>query len=698
MRSRTKGLRPAAHEEVGHESKPGAAGLFLTTLWFGLVAGWLELGLVLAQRAIHPHVSADILRTNRHFVWMIPVSELLIFGLVGLLIALLAKWRWGLARRVAMRLPVVMTFWALLLNIEGLFAIAGLILACGLGSRVGPLLERRASEFGRLIGPSLPVMALGLVALTGINDLRVESAEARALAPRPPAKPGAPDVLLIVLDTVRAECLSLYGHNRMTTPNLDRLAQRGVVYAEARSTAPWTSPTHASLFTGRWPHELSVRPGVPLDGTFPTLAEVLGREGYATAGFVGNVYFCNAAYGLGRGFARYEDAYENGTVSLLETLQSSGLGRRVNRILGDPRPLDHGETFLRKSAEMLNRDVLGWLAHRPAGRPFFAFINYYDAHRPYVFPDAHAPRFGMAALPIAEQLEIDRRFTDLAAAKPAPSELTPRFIAETTRLTKDALTLYHDSYDSCIAYLDRQLGLLLDEMERGGLLENTMVIVTSDHGDQIGEHGMISHGSSVYRQEVHVPLLVIPPSHRSRPGVVVEPVSLREIPATVAEWVGLGPRSPFPGRSLTRFMRDETERLPETSPVLCELEHNVSFPETGDQPSAFRAVRSLVSRGLVYIRGDDGREELYDLLNDPLESTNLAGDPRSRPQIEQFREELGRLCQDTIGPAYHAAAGVRWPWSVLFSQLHGTIPGGRPSVGAVTSSQGVAASLSSAVP
>ena len=267
---------------------------------------------------------------------MIPVSDVLIFSVVGLSIALLARFRRGLARWIALRLPVGLSFLTLLLTIEGLYAIAGMILACGLASNIGPWLERRAAGFGRLVRVSFPVMAVSLVVLTGLTYERVTSAEHRALSLRPPAKPGAPNVLLIVLDNVRAASLSLYGHDRPTTPNLERLARKGVVFSEARSTAPWTLPSHASMMTGRWPHELSVGPDLPLDGTFPTLAEVLGREGYATAGFVGNTYYCNALYGMGRGFARYEDVYENQTVSLFETVRSSGLGKRVIQVLGYP--------------------------------------------------------------------------------------------------------------------------------------------------------------------------------------------------------------------------------------------------------------------------------------------------------------------------------------------------------------------------
>ena len=124
---------------------------------------------------------------------------------------------------------------------------------------------------------------------------------------RPLPSGDPPNVLLIVLDTVRADRLSLYGYRRPTSPTLERLAKRGIRFDEARATAPWTLPSHASMFTGRWPHELDVNWHTPLGTKFPTLAEYLGSRGYATAGFVANVHYCSYEFGLDRGFTHYED-------------------------------------------------------------------------------------------------------------------------------------------------------------------------------------------------------------------------------------------------------------------------------------------------------------------------------------------------------------------------------------------------------
>ncbi len=630
-----------------NESGPNGetVGLFQRTFWFGLLAGWLELGLVRTQRVVNPHLPMDALRINRHFAWMIPVSDVLIFVVVGLLIAILGRFQRGLAHWLAWRLPVGLLVLTLLLSIEGMYASASLILACGLASKTGPWISRRADRFGRLVRLSVPVMVVGLIVLTGVNYQWVVSAEQRALANSPAAASGAPNVLLIVLDVVRAANSSLYGHPNPTTPELDRRAQLGLIFAEARSTAPWTLPSHASMLTGRWPHELSVGPDLPLDGTFPTLAEVLGKQGYTTAGFIGNTCYCNSLFGLGRGFARYEDYYETQTVSFFETLRSSGLGKRILQGLGYPIRIVDGETSTRKTAEMINRDVLNWLAQRPSNRPYFAFINYFDVHTPYVLHGDPQSRFGMASLPIAEQFVIDKRFLDLAAGKPAPAGLSANGIV------KDAFDMYRDSYDSCLAYLDRQVGLLLDEIEGRGLLENTLVIVTSDHGEQLGEHGLLGHGLSLYRQEVHVPLVVIPPRRSRLARIVNEPVSLREIPATVAEWAGLGVRHPFPGRSLMRFLAGSAEPFSQESPVLSEVQQMEVNAPVEYIPSSLGPVSSLVTSDRVYIRSTQTREELYDRVNDPEESHDLASDPQSQPVIEQYRDELRRIQQGATYPA-----------------------------------------------
>ena len=180
---------PHFHLVAGEKTSPRTqtrlGGLFLTALWFGLLAGWLELTLVLAQRAMNPHISVDALRTNRHFVWMIPVADVLIFVVVGLGMHPLTKLGPRPARWLALRFPVGVSLLTLLLTIEGLHPVADAILACGVASVIGPLLEGRAGVvFGRLVRATFPVMAVGLIVMTGQTYRHVSSGEHLTLSAR----------------------------------------------------------------------------------------------------------------------------------------------------------------------------------------------------------------------------------------------------------------------------------------------------------------------------------------------------------------------------------------------------------------------------------------------------------------------------------------------------------------------------------
>ena len=306
------------------------------------------------------------------------------------------------------------------------------------------------------------------------------------------APAGSPNVLFIVLDTVRAESLSAYGYNRDTSPNLTRLAERGVRFDQARTPAAWTLPSHASMFTGRWPYELSTRPDRPLDGTYPTLAEVLRDKGYATAGFVGNTYFCNRWFGLDRGFLHYEDV----AVCLVEILRSSDMGRALiskvaPSIFTRDRPYAY---FNRKDAATINHDMLSWLDSQRKGRPFFAFLNYFDAHDPYISAEGAPRHFGLRP-ETAEEIAALRDWLHVDKSK-IPSRL---------------LQMAIDGYDDGIAYLDDQIGRLFAALDSRGLLENTLIVITADHGELHGEHNNFGHGSHLYRQVADVPLLVVGP-------------------------------------------------------------------------------------------------------------------------------------------------------------------------------------------
>jgi arylsulfatase A-like enzyme len=463
------------------------------------------------------------------------------------------------------------------------------------------------------------LVSVGLLTLIGPGS---ENFAAHSLGQAPS---GSPNVLFIVLDTVRAQSLSAYGYNRDTSPNLTRLAKRGVRFDQARTPAAWTLPSHASMFTGRWPFELSARPDRPLDSTFPTLAEVLRDRGYATAGFVGNTYFCNRWFGLARGFEHYEDV----AVCLVEVIRSSDMGRAlISRlapsIFNRDRPFAY---FNRKDAVTIDHDMLRWLDSRPQGQPFFAFLNYYDAHDPYIAAEAAPRHFGLR--PETHQ--------EVAA-------LRDWLHVDKTKVPKRLLQMAIDGYDDGIAYLDDQLGRLFTALASRKLLDNTLIVVTADHGELHGEHSAFGHGSHLYRPVIDVPLLVAGPRNVPQGMTVARPVSLRDLPATVIDLLGPAGPSPFPGGSLTRCWAAAKGDAATNDDFL--------LTETADElsrtPATSTYARSLLHAGKVYIRNKDGTEELYDQASDPAESRNLSNSPDSAAFLEVFRDRMKWIDQQAV--------------------------------------------------
>ena len=587
--------------------------LLLLGVWFGLATGLLEVSGNLIWIKVLGRITYDTLRMNWHYVWLTPLSDLVLFVIPALLVAFASIWIRPLRRgRAAVFLFGFMAAWSFVLSVSGLEKFARLVFALGAASvlvRSVAGRERGLLRFARWTTPVGLAMVLALMAGSLANSAR----GGRSGAPTTADGEAPPNVLLIVLDTVRADAMTPYGSPRDTTPNLARFAAKGAVFEEARSTAPWTLPSHASLFTGRWPFEMSADVGRPLDATFPTLAERLAERGYATGGFVANLENCNAWYGLSRGFQHYEDYYENTVVSPLEMLRCSRLGRfaatsklgwSLIKMVATPESYRY-----RKSAAMINRDAMAWLSNQ-GDRPYFLFLNYFDVHDPYV-PPAGAER---------------------------------KFSARGPEEAVSAEDRIRDAYDDCLAYLDDQVGRLLDELERQDKLRNTVVVITSDHGEAFGEHGLSGHGVSLYRPETHIPLIVVHPSSVPAGRRIAHPVSLRDVPSTVLELVGVGGESPFPGPSLSSLWNEEPKNADAPKPVLVEVDRADRVPpEAEDAPARLGRMRSVVAEGRAYILNGDGREELYDLHSDPEEANDLAGSPEAEDELEQFRAKLKRL-------------------------------------------------------
>jgi arylsulfatase A-like enzyme len=612
--------------------------------WSGLVGGLAEVAVRVLPRSMG--VSDRLFLMSRHFVWLAPLSNLALLLALGIfLAALTAFWpRQGrfLSPRIICALALLP---ALMVSGPRVYAEAWLILSLGIAAWVVPALGRHPARLRRWLLGSFPVLfaaVLGAAAFVfGIDHVKQWRETRRPLPPE-----DAPNVLLVVLDTVRADHTSLYGYARATTPALERLARKGIRFENARATAPWTLPSHASMFTGRWPHELQAKWSAHLRGNFSTLAEYLGSRGYATAGFAANAVYCSYDTGLDRGFTHYED-YVLENLSPLRTARiidcalqtASGLSQSVGRYLGlgtfGPWREFVGRWFFahdRRDAASINRQFLSWLSHRAQPRrPFFAFLNYLDAHVPYVLPEGAWHQFGLQPQTRDEfQVVFDRW---LSLDKP--------------RLPQHFRTLARDCYDNCLAYLDQKLGALLDELERRGELDRTLIVVTSDHGEGFGEHNLYEHGESLYRTEIHVPLLIVMPS-RERAGMVIpEAVSLRDLPATIVELAGWKSGSPFPGRSLARLWRGAARPVaPDSSEAVISELHSASplLPNQGRSPAQRGPLVSLADGDLVYIRNlGDGAEELFDEREDARELSNRVRHPAMRPFLERFRRQLDNI-------------------------------------------------------
>ncbi len=446
----------------------------------------------------------------------------------------------------------------------------------------------------------------------GLYAARRPAAQVSAATPALQPNHG-PNFVLIVLDTVRADHLSAYGYPRPTTPNLARLARQGTLFENAVSPSSWTLPCVASIFCGLLPHQHGADWAVPLDTSPKTLAEILGMRGYETAGFNGNPAYGLAGWGIAQGFEVYED---DGS-SLRHNLAATVAGRTLVQPSYDR--LVHFDSFDRRDARELNRDVFRWFGRR-SSRPFFLFINYFDAHYPYLPPPPYNQRFGK----ISEAL-IQRavKFEYRGNVPKPPAEEQESLVT---------------AYDNSLAYLDDQVRSLLQFLARSPEWSNTFVIITSDHGEAFGEHGSYGHGLDLYREVLHVPLILVGPGiPAGRRIASLAPI--RELFPTVLDLV-FGEGLPFSRSSLRRFWTPN-------SPV-------TAFD--GVATSELIPVISLTTSEWHYLYYVDGRTELFHWSKDPQEETNLSEAPQYQQTcraLHQRLEERVRLSfEPWRGPEY----------------------------------------------
>lgn len=584
--------------------------ILAAAITFGLLAGCLE-----SLRHLFVKSMGGLIGYGPDVYWMAPLAEIVVFAPVGALLAAAAMLFGGkLSARWTLFLLGTLATVSVLLSIRIMQQTSWIaigILAAGIGFQSSRVMARHVERLRRAwmkltMGLVLVVMFLA----AGVWGTR--SLSRREMSRNLPAPPtGAPNVILLTLDTVRADGTSLHGYDRATTPRLAAFAREGATFLDAFATAPYTLPSHASMLTGCYPSQTSVDWTRPLDGQLPTLAERLSEAGYATGGFVANTIFCGYEFGLDRGFHEYRDY----AISWGQLFKSSSL---VRMLTNDPEDtgahiaqswllslFDDHQYLGRKSAQDVNREFFDWL-EREGRRPFFAFLNYFDAHHPYDPPAPYVSMFRQAG---------------------AKRRVFPVFPSNPWTMTREEIDSERDRYDGAVRYLDDAFGELLDGLARKGLLDDTLVVVTSDHGEQFGEHGLFLHGNSLYTQLLHVPLVLRLPTRVPAGTLVDQPVSLRDLPATILDLVHVAGVKPLPGKSLAVFWNftsgpPSNERDEAVSPVVSEVTH---LEWVDWYPVSKGDMTSIRVGDLHYISGGPGMEALFDLTRDPREEVNLMG-------------------------------------------------------------------------
>ena len=402
------------------------------------------------------------------------------------------------------------------------------------------------------------------------------------------------NVILISFDTVRADHLGAYGYTRATSPNVDGLAAKSLVFDRAISQAPWTLPAHGSMLSGLYPSRLGVLrypASRVLSDQNTVLPEVFKAAGYATAGFTGGG-FVSDHYGFNRGF----DVY-------------TSKGRRYEHNLDD---------------------TLDWLStHKD--KPFFLFFHGYDAHRPY-----YSKPVDKAAMGLAEDAAVDQSHYCLQNDRGKPDDA--------------ALENVVRYYDSSIHHGDRGIGVLLDTLQKQGLMENTVILLTADHGEEFFEHGNCDHVRFVYEESVHVPLMIyvpkLTPSGKHVEGLVPASISVSR---TLLDLVGID--HAMPGVSLLPMIDGKQKNFPV---VYSEADTAAgSFGSRGPVLAMSKPDQKLISYT------EEGADEAYNLKADPGENEVLPEKHAAyqmRQSLRAWRASMKPLPRPEVSPDEAAAA------------------------------------------
>jgi arylsulfatase A-like enzyme len=461
-----------------------------------------------------------------------------------------------------------------------------------------------------------------------------------------------PNILLVILDATRADFCSCYGAERLTTPHLDALAKDGTLYEQAISPAPWTLPAFSSMFTGFFPSQLGIYENRMLGASPPTLAALLAEHGYGTFAVTGNSWL-SIDFGLQRGFDHVHKLWQ--LFQTPEDINKLVLGRtsepegtwlpQLLYRLGKGHPFKNIFNVVCAHLRLHRQDQGAYRTARPLLKwidgqqgPWFCVAHYMEAHLPYAPPRAWAQRFAHD-WPLVHRLRREDHI-----------RLTWQHLAGVEPFSPEVLAAWRDLYSAEVAYTDHHLGLLVRALEVAGILDDTVVIVTGDHGESLGEHGLVSHQYGVYDTLIRVPLVIRYPAVFPCGAHVSSQVQILDLFATILDLAGIDappsssqsllPEHYLP-RQFTVAQEEGTRRIPQAS----VLEPFGVRPQSLERfAHDYTAVRGQEHK---LIARSDGALELYAWKDDPGEEVNLAS---QYPEIVRDLEAMLRFWREQNAP------------------------------------------------
>jgi len=596
-------LHPACEDQAEHNAQVGHAVMLLLTSWMIWLTGGLDDKSLAEQAAQAAALCAvvvtlvGIFRPKTRWVRTVATPWVLSVAYLG------AHW---IGHAVLPRNSMA----SVMLHVAALAT--ALVAVAVLGGRFLPWpganpLRQGFATAGAMTGAAVVAVALTQPPPSVATEIGAQPEESRR-----------PNIVLVTLDTVRADHLSVYGYSRPTTPFLEDLAEDSTVFTRAIGTSNHTLPTHASIMTGQYPRQHGAHflppvfsAGRPLTENAETLAEILSESGYQTYAAIANVGYLRPEYGIDQGFDHFDDTQP---IPILWTNERHYLRNQLREVIGLFTSTLEFDRVTRTAREITQTAIhyVDGLSRQPA--PFFLFLNYMDAHAPYLPQPPFDSLFGVK----------DGRFT-MAALQ----EASRRVVQRRGALTDDEYRHYTSQYDGGIAAIDAQLRLLVEALREAGVYENTIIVITADHGEAFGEQQLMGHGESTYQTQTGIPMIVKRAGERAA-GIIERPVSQVDVLPTLLDLAGS--EVPYAIGGVGMFSAEQ-ER-----PVFSE-----AFARDLEHPSEHE--RAAVKGSAKLILRDGASPELYDLDGDPGELRNLyeAGVARAG----QLAQEIERWTSET---------------------------------------------------